>query len=240
MNRNKFYNNRINSSRQNFSKNFNGNSTNNNDNITKMQGIKNQNLYNVISNGIKQNEAEFKILSARLSRKGSTASSSIGKPRETKVKSIENFVKNSFKDSHANHNINSNNTNLIFNSSNFSAKYNNAKKNPIKSNFNTIIGTQVSHYGNKNKEANTDLNNNKQISNFVNKNQVKNNQPELHLNLSKNSAQVSNINIHPKIKGIQIKNFNSIINNNNINCNNLMTKTAISNSDRTNKSYKKV
>ena len=70
-------------------------------------------LYNFISKNANPNEAEFKILSARLSRKGSEKNSSIGRMQNPNAKIIENLLaKNFLKEPskiHFNSNVKSNN-----------------------------------------------------------------------------------------------------------------------------------
>lgn len=223
-------------------------------------------LYNIINNSVKPYEAEFKILSARLSRKGAISGTGMGGLRDSNFKSIENFAgaKNSLKEKISNLNsnnttnkqslncktaLNSNlnlqnsnsNTNLVFNnSSNASIKFNLSHKNKSsgsKSNFITVSASKIvnknlkSNVKNKNYDnnANADINNHidndKQINLENNNNQI-----------NKNLADNGNTAFNSKIKGIQIKNFNQVLQNNFV----AGAKTCYSNSDRNDISKKKV
>jgi hypothetical protein len=102
-------------------------------------------LYNFISKNANPNEAEFKILSARLSRKGSEKNSSIGRMQNPNAKIIENLLaKNFLKEPskiHFNSNVKSNNnTNSnISNKVNLFQNSTNSNGNLIFNSFNTSI-----------------------------------------------------------------------------------------------------
>jgi hypothetical protein len=201
-------------------------------------------LYNVISSDVKPNEAEFKILSARLSKKAFGASSKIGRVKDQIVKSIDNLIKNSSKESKLNNfntnpkpntnlNVNvgikinqngNNNNNLLLDSSGIPVKFNITNKQKPKNNINTVHTKIKDPIENKNDAAN----NNMEIN--------ENNQNEAEMLKNINFGDLIKINKNTKtskIKGIQIKNFNQVLQNN------FITKAVFSKTERIVKSNKK-
>jgi hypothetical protein len=209
-------------------------------------------LYNIIGNEVKPHEAEFKILSARLSRKAEVARSSMSHLQNPDIKSIETFEKYFLKEKISK--LNSNNTkldnnnigvnsqfnlqnsnckgNLMFNSSNNSIKLNFSHKNKsrIKSNFDTNgysapkiqAAVDFGSINNENLVNNegTDTNIKNKNYNLDDKNNRKNKDGKLKednndlKNSSKNLINNANMGNAGKIKGIFIKNFNQILQNN--------------------------
>lgn len=214
-------------------------------------------LYNIIGNAVKAHEAEFKILSARLNRKGLVPSCSISRLDNPNLKSVQNFAnKNSLKDKNSklnsnntkslknNNDLNSNtglnsNLNLQNSNSNFHLNFN-ASNASIKLNFTNKNKSVSKKYLNAKTKGNNlaSLNNEKLIVKDNNNNNVVN------LDYEKNTinAQVGEISGNKnisnklgsttKIKGIQIKNFNHILHSN-------FSTAKISSSERTVKSNKK-
>ena len=166
-------------------------------------------LYNILNNVNKPSEAEFKILSSRLNRKGSAIPSIVGQEKDSKLKN-ENEI-NSLKNSKTKKNNN------LFNSSQASLKFSLTNRNNSKNNFNTVNNSRNKDYNSNNVEKLIKKN----VKNFEN---LIVNSKNIENNAGKDKGGIK-----PKIKGIQIKNFNQVLQNS------IPLKGCYSNSDRTNK-----